>query len=88
MKNSLRIAHANNGSLVSQSIRVSLPVVAAKEMQLYCQLGTLTPNQFVEGAIQDLIKHDRVFRRYIKENPDAANAINFTSGTPSKDKGK
>ena len=88
MKNSLRIAHANNGSLVSQSVRVSLPVVAAKEMQLYCQLGTLTPNQFVEGAIQDLLKHDRVFRRYIKENPDAANAINVTPGTPLKDKGK
>jgi hypothetical protein len=46
-------------------------------MQLYCQLGTLTPNQFVEGAIQDLL-----------ENPDAANAINVTPGTPSKDKGK
>jgi hypothetical protein len=57
-------------------------------MQLYCQLGTLTPNQFVEGAIQDLLKHDRVFRRYIKENPDAANAIEITPGKTSVDKGK
>lgn len=88
MKNSLRIAHANNGNLLSQSVRVSLPVVVAKEMQLYCQLGTLTPNQFVEGAIQDLLKHDRVFRRYIKENPDAANAIEITPGKTSADKGK
>lgn len=88
MKNSLRIAHANNGNLVSQSVRVSLPVVVAKEMQLYCQLGTLTPNQFVEGAIQDLLKHDRVFRRYIKENPEAANAIDINPGKPSETKGK
>lgn len=88
MKNSLRIAHAHSGNLVSQSVRVSLPVQAAKEMQLYCQLGTLTPNQFVEGAIQDLLKHDRVFRRYIKENPEAANAIENNPGKPSGDKGK
>ncbi len=88
MKNSLRIAHANNGSFVSQNVRVSLPVAVAKEMQLYCQLGTLAPNQFVEGAIQDLLKHDRVFRRYIKENPDAANAIETNPGMPSKGKGK
>lgn len=88
MKNSLRIAHAHSGSLVSQSVRVSLPVQAAKEMQLYCQLGTLTPNQFVEGAIQDILKHDRVFRRYIKENPEAANAIENIPGKPSGDKGK
>ena len=88
MKNSLRIAHAHSGNLVSQSVRVSLPVQAAKEMQLYCQLGTLTPNQFVEGAIQDLLKHDRVFRRYIKENPEAANAIGNNPDKPSGDKGK
>lgn len=88
MKNSLRIAHAHSGSLVSQSVRVSLPVQAAKEMQLYCQLGTLTPNQFVEGAIQDLLKHDRVFRHYIKENPEAANAFEINPSKPSADKGK
>ena len=84
MKNSLRIVQASTGNLVSQNVKVSLPVQAAREMQLYCQLGTLTQSQFVEGAIKDLLKHDRAFRKYIKDNPDAAGSIEINAGKPSK----
>jgi hypothetical protein len=75
----LRIKQNTLVDLLSQSIRISLPIETSKEMILYCNLANIKLSTFVEGSIKDLLRHDRVFRKYVKDNPTAIDDIKLNT---------
>jgi hypothetical protein len=79
-----RIKKNEQTETVSFSIKLTLPKRVYSELELYTQKVDMKLNEFVTGCVQDVLKYDRAFRKYLKDNPDKLQSVEATQDSVKK----